>query len=470
MLSACVADAGGRPEVVGGRAERRALVPEFAGATGDGEGADVVIEAAGNDDAWQRALELVRPGGTVLYFGGRESGAELRVDAYRLHYEELTLRGAFHHAPRHVRAALAFLASGAHPWQRLITHRVRLEDVPGAPRRSAAGLSEGGGDPLDFRHGARPLGRRRAAPAREGRDGRDLAAARRRGRDEGRRPQPGSRRARASCRPRPTRMAPRRRSTSCSEAPGSRGRTTRCTRCGPATASSTAPTSSSTRSSPGRTASTTSSSAHGTRRTSAGCRARKPSASAGRGSRAVPTTRGTARRRRRRSRTESPLQRPPNILNIDEVELEHWGAVDDGAARDEGALRPGRLPLGAARPGRDAARCRTATPRRRRSSSSSRARERSYLWPSPSFAPDGAEKEAIPIRAGHVIARPPGDARQPLVPRRRGRPDDADLRHAQAERHVLVPALEQDRLARARRDRPDRGARLRRRRARGRRH
>ena len=129
MLSACVADAGGRPEVVGGRAERRALVPEFAGATGDGEGADVVIEAAGTDEAWQRALELVRPGGTVLYFGGRESGAELRVDAYRLHYEELTLRGAFHHAPRHVRAALAFLASGAYPWQRLITHRVRLEDV-----------------------------------------------------------------------------------------------------------------------------------------------------------------------------------------------------------------------------------------------------------------------------------------------------------------------------------------------------
>ena len=95
-----------------------------------GEGADVVIEAAGTDEAWQHALGLVRPGGTVVYFGGREAGAELRVDAYRLHYEELTLRGAFHHAPRHVRAALAFLASGAVPWQRLITHRVRLEDVP----------------------------------------------------------------------------------------------------------------------------------------------------------------------------------------------------------------------------------------------------------------------------------------------------------------------------------------------------
>jgi len=129
MLAACVADAGGRAEVVGGRPERRALVPAFGGEAGDGEGADVVIEAAGTDEAWQRSLELVRPGGTVVYFGGREAGAELRVDAYRLHYEELTLRGAFHHAPRHVRAALAFLASGAHPWERLITHRLGLDGV-----------------------------------------------------------------------------------------------------------------------------------------------------------------------------------------------------------------------------------------------------------------------------------------------------------------------------------------------------
>lgn len=129
MLCACVADAGAHAEVVGGRPERRALVPAFGGTTGGGEGADVVIEAAGTGAAWQRALELVRPGGTVLYFGGREPGAELRVDAHRLHYEELTLRGAFHHAPRHVRAALAFLAGGAYPWRRLITHQVRLEDV-----------------------------------------------------------------------------------------------------------------------------------------------------------------------------------------------------------------------------------------------------------------------------------------------------------------------------------------------------
>ncbi len=76
-------------------------------------------------EAWQDALGLVRPGGTVVFFGGRE----VAIDTFRLHYEELTLRGAFHHTPRTVRAALAFLASGAYPWDRLVTHRVGLEQV-----------------------------------------------------------------------------------------------------------------------------------------------------------------------------------------------------------------------------------------------------------------------------------------------------------------------------------------------------
>jgi L-iditol 2-dehydrogenase len=131
MLCACVADAGGRPELVGGRPERRKLGPAFGAVPGDGAGADVVIEAAGTDSGWRAALELVRPGGTALFFGGRERGTVLEVDSYRLHYEELTLRGAFHHAPRHVRAALVFLASGAYPWELLVTHRVGLEDVAG---------------------------------------------------------------------------------------------------------------------------------------------------------------------------------------------------------------------------------------------------------------------------------------------------------------------------------------------------
>ena len=127
MLCAAAKDDGARVVSVGGRPERRELAREFGAERGDGRGADVVIEAVGTAEAWRDALELVRPGGTVVFFGGRE----LAVDTFRLHYEELTLRGAFHHAPRHVRAALAFLASGAYPWERLVTHRVGLEHVAG---------------------------------------------------------------------------------------------------------------------------------------------------------------------------------------------------------------------------------------------------------------------------------------------------------------------------------------------------
>jgi L-iditol 2-dehydrogenase len=130
MLAACVADAGGWPVVVGGRPERRELVELFGAESGAGSGADVVIEAVGSDAAWTDAVELVRPGGTVVMFGGLPRDARPAVDAFRLHYEELTLRGSFHHTPATVRAALGFLGSGAYPWERLVTHRVLLDELP----------------------------------------------------------------------------------------------------------------------------------------------------------------------------------------------------------------------------------------------------------------------------------------------------------------------------------------------------
>ncbi len=130
MLAACVADAGGWPVVVGGRPERQQLAAEFGAEPGDGHGADVVIEAVGSEEAWTDAVALVRPGGVVVMFGGLPRDASPTVDAYRLHYDELTLRGSFHHTPATVRAALGFLASGAYPWERLVTHRVLLDDLP----------------------------------------------------------------------------------------------------------------------------------------------------------------------------------------------------------------------------------------------------------------------------------------------------------------------------------------------------
>ena len=130
MLSACVADAGGRPVIVGGREERRELATAFGAQPGDGRGADVVTRG-GRDRAGLvgrgRARAPGRDGGHVRRAAARRGG---RLDAFRLHYEELTIRGSFHHSPATVRAALAFLASGAYPWERLVTHHVALADLP----------------------------------------------------------------------------------------------------------------------------------------------------------------------------------------------------------------------------------------------------------------------------------------------------------------------------------------------------
>ena len=100
MLCACVADAGARPGARRRRRERRALGPDFGAVPGDGAGADVAIEATGTAKGWRDAVALVRRGGTAVAFSGLPSRTEVPLDAHRIHYEELTLRGAFHHTPR----------------------------------------------------------------------------------------------------------------------------------------------------------------------------------------------------------------------------------------------------------------------------------------------------------------------------------------------------------------------------------
>jgi L-iditol 2-dehydrogenase len=129
MLCAAAKDAGANVVAVGGRPERRELASAFGAVPDDGRGADVVIEAVGTEESWADAVDLVRAGGTVVFLGGRERSSDQTVEGFRLHYEELTLRGAFHHTPRTVRAALAFLASGAYPWDLLVTHQVGLDGV-----------------------------------------------------------------------------------------------------------------------------------------------------------------------------------------------------------------------------------------------------------------------------------------------------------------------------------------------------
>ncbi|MDP2954725.1 MAG: dehydrogenase, partial [Chloroflexota bacterium] len=46
---------------------------------------------------------------------------------HRVHYDELTIKGSFHHTPQSVKKALDLLASGVVRAKPLITHQLPLE-------------------------------------------------------------------------------------------------------------------------------------------------------------------------------------------------------------------------------------------------------------------------------------------------------------------------------------------------------
>ena len=104
-----------------------------------GRGPDCVIEAVGRTEAWETALEIARPGGTVNLFGGCPSGTRVPLDTGRMHYESLRVLGTFHHTPATVRQALALLASGDVPADVFIQERAALAELPDLLARLARG-------------------------------------------------------------------------------------------------------------------------------------------------------------------------------------------------------------------------------------------------------------------------------------------------------------------------------------------
>lgn len=106
----------------------RALTP-------DGRGADAVIEAVALPETWQWAVEMVRKGGTVNFFGGCAAGTTVALDTNRLHYNNLTLRASFHHRPSVCRRAFEWIASGRFDVAKFLTGTAPLTDLVPVLRR-----------------------------------------------------------------------------------------------------------------------------------------------------------------------------------------------------------------------------------------------------------------------------------------------------------------------------------------------
>lgn len=92
-----------------------------------GTGADVVVECVGRPEVWEAAPALAAVGGEVLLYGGCAAGTRASFDTYRIHYDEVDLKGAFHYGRSDVRRALEYLATGEVRADPLITHRLPLD-------------------------------------------------------------------------------------------------------------------------------------------------------------------------------------------------------------------------------------------------------------------------------------------------------------------------------------------------------
>jgi L-iditol 2-dehydrogenase len=102
--------------------ETRALTPKR-------QGVDIAIEAVGVPETWQQAVELVRKGGTVNFFGGCAAGTEVVLDTNRIHYSDITLRATFHHTPAICRRALDLIAGGRFQAGAFITGHAHLYEL-----------------------------------------------------------------------------------------------------------------------------------------------------------------------------------------------------------------------------------------------------------------------------------------------------------------------------------------------------
>jgi L-iditol 2-dehydrogenase len=95
----------------------------------DGALADVVVECVGRPELWEAAFDCVAAAGELLAFGGCAAGTRAGFDTYRLHYEEVDVKGAFHYGRADVRHAYDLLLDEEVNADVLITHHEALSNL-----------------------------------------------------------------------------------------------------------------------------------------------------------------------------------------------------------------------------------------------------------------------------------------------------------------------------------------------------
>ncbi len=111
--------------------------------TVEGEGADITVDCVATPATWEQAVDMVRKGGTVNFFGGPPSGTRVCLDTNRLHYGDITLKASFHHTPATCRRAFDLIVSGQMGAQDFITATATLSEIPAVFQRMMTRSADG---------------------------------------------------------------------------------------------------------------------------------------------------------------------------------------------------------------------------------------------------------------------------------------------------------------------------------------
>lgn len=98
----------------------------------EGRGADYVFEAVGKPALQELAVEICRPGGTVIFSGLSASGSATNIPGARLVREEKTVMGSYYgtcDAHRDFPLYAEHYRTGNLPLDRLVSHRYSLDQI-----------------------------------------------------------------------------------------------------------------------------------------------------------------------------------------------------------------------------------------------------------------------------------------------------------------------------------------------------
>lgn len=135
MFVAALRQSGVENVVLAGRNNERLAVGEALGAkavpyhTTELSNFDIVVECTGQVEVWERSIDFLRRGGTLMLFGGCPGGTRVSYDTYRVHYDQISILSPFHFGSRAVRQAREWLLSPDLDLTPLISGARDLEEV-----------------------------------------------------------------------------------------------------------------------------------------------------------------------------------------------------------------------------------------------------------------------------------------------------------------------------------------------------